>query len=261
MKDTLASIQGRFQNYVLDKSGPILEDIVSTPSISARQRMEVYENAYRLRLIETLADNFIGLKGLAGDEQFERIARCYIDAVPSTFRNIRWYGDQLSGFLAITAPWSQNPVFSEMALADWSILLAFDAPDADSITEQTILELPQQAWTRLGLEFHPCLQRVDVTHNVFKFRKQFINDSDDIQPPRAAGQPVPWLIWRKDLKQMYRSMDVDEAWAIDQARLGLSFPELCEGVCEWIDPEHAAARAAGFLKQWVSDGLIVGVRN
>ena len=55
-------------------------------------------------------------------------------------------------------------------------------------------------------------------------------------------------------------MEVDEAWALDQARAGLNFPELCEGLCEWIDAEHAANRAASFLKQWVVDGLIVGVK-
>ena len=186
MRDRLASLQSDFQNYVLDKSGPILNEIVSTPGLDASQRMEVYENAYRLRLIETLADNFLGLQGLAGDEQFEKIARHYIDAVPSTHKNIRWYGDQLAEFLARTSPWNQKIVLSEMAMADWCILLAFDAPDVPVINEQTIIDLPQRAWINLCLEFHPCLQRMDITHNVFKFRKQLINESEDIQTPQAA---------------------------------------------------------------------------
>ena len=260
MKPTLIEIQNNFQDYLLDQSQPIIAEIVSTPKIQAQTRMDVYENAYRLRLIETLTDNFIGLNGLAGDVQFEKIARQYIDAVPSTHKNIRWYGDHLASFLRDTTPWNTEPTLAEMADVDWHILLAFDAPNAVRIDEQTIMSLPAQAWESLRFDFHPSLNRLDVSHNVFKFRKQLLSESEDIAAPEKFEYLTAWVIWRHQLKQLYRSMDVDEAWALDQAMLGTSFPVLCEGLCEWIDPEHAAARAAGFLKQWVTDGLISAVK-
>ena len=259
MKPTLLEIQNNFQNYLLDQSTPIIEEIVSTPKIQAQTRMDVYENAYRLRLIETLADNFIGLNGLAGDVQFEKLARHYIDVVPSTHKNIRWYGDNLAAFLRDTAPWNTQPTLTEMADVDWHILLAFDAPNTARIDEQKIMSLPVEAWESLTFTFHPSLHRLDINHNVFKFRKQLISESDDITAPEKFEYLTAWIIWRHNLKQLYRSMEVDEAWAMDQAILGTRFPMLCEGLCEWIDPEHAAARAAGFLKQWVSDGLITAV--
>ena len=259
MKSSLIDIQQNFQNYLLDKSQPIIEEIISTPKISAQTRMDVYENAYRLRLIESLADNFIGLQGLTGDEQFDTLARDYIDAIPSVYKNIRWYGDRMVEFLSNQSPWKSQPVLAEMASADWNILLAFDSPDASCIDENAIMALPAQAWTSLKFEFHPSLKRVDVTHNVFKFRKQFLDESEEIVAPEKLDHLTTWLIWRYQLKQLYRSMDVDEAWAIEQALMGVPFPELCEGLCEWIDAEHAAGRAAGFLKQWVTDGLITQI--
>ena len=257
---TLVDIQNNFQNYLLDKSEPIIEEIVSTPKIEANTRMDVYENAYRSRLIDTLADNFIGLHGLAGDSQFEQIARQYIDVVPSRHKNIRWYGDQLASFLSTHKPWNTQPTLAEMADVDWHILLAFDAKNESRVDEQAIMALPVEAWESLTFIFHPSLNRLDVTHNVFKFRKQLISESDDIAAPEKFEHLTAWLIWRYQLKQLYRSMEVDEAWAMDQAILGTTFPDMCEGLCEWIDPEHAAARAAGFLKQWVSDGLITKIK-
>lgn len=218
--------------------------------------MDVYENAYRLRLIETLTDNFTGLHGLAGDDQFDKIARQYIDVVPSTHKNIRWYGDRMADFLRHHSPWNAKAVLAEMADVDWHILLAFDAPNTPRIEEQAIMALPVKAWESLKFGFHPSVSRLDVTHNVFKFRKQFINESREIEAPEKLPHLTGWVIWRHRLKQLYRSMQVDEAWAMDQAIQGTAFPDLCEGLCEWIDPEHAAARAAGFLKQWVNDGLI-----
>lgn len=256
---TLHELQRNFQNYLLDKSKPIIEEIVSTANINAQTRMDVYDNSYRLRLIDTLADNFIGLHGLVGHSQFEKIARQYIDAVPSTYKNIRWYGDQLADFLRNNNPWNTQRTLAEMADVDWHILLAFDAPNTSRVDEQAILALPVQAWESMTYIFHPSLSRLDVTHNVFKFRKQLISESEDIAAPEKFENLTAWVIWRYQLKQLYRSMDVDEAWAMDQALLGTNFPDLCEGLCEWIDPEHSAARAAGFLKQWVCDGLIATV--
>lgn len=256
MKPSLCEVQKNFQDYLLCKSQGIFTEIVSTAKVTAKTRMDVYDNAYRLRLIETLTDNFTGLHGLAGDIQFEQIARQYIDAVPSTHKNIRWYGDQLADFIRHQAPWSTKPVLAEMADVDWHILLAFDATDAPRVGESTILSMPVEAWQTLKLIFHPSLHRLDVTHNVFKFRKQIISESEDITAPEKFEHLTAWVIWRHQLKQLYRSMQVDEAWAMDQALAGARFPVICEGLCEWVDPEHAASRAATFLKQWVTDGLI-----
>ena len=38
------------------------------------------------------------LKAYIGDEIFDAIARDYIDAHPSVFRNVRWFGGHLADF-------------------------------------------------------------------------------------------------------------------------------------------------------------------
>jgi hypothetical protein len=58
----------------------------------------------------------------------------------------------------------------------------------------------------------------------------------------------------------YRSLDVDGGWALDSAMSGGSFENLCEGICEWIDEEHAPARIAGFLGNWINEGLLVNLK-
>ena len=58
-----------------------------------------------------------------------------------------------------------------------------------------------------------------------------------------------WVIWRQELKTYFRSLPVDEAWAIDTAVAGGTFTEICEGLTEWIDAQNVAVHAAGLLKQ------------
>jgi hypothetical protein len=78
---------------------------------------------------------------------------------------------------------------------------------------------------------------------------------------QRADYPQRWLLWRQDMKTHWRSLDVQEAWAIEQAGNGASFAEICEGLLEWIDEQQVALTGAGFLKQWVSDKLVTQIRQ
>jgi hypothetical protein len=67
------------------------------------------------------------------------------------------------------------------------------------------------------------------------------------------------VLWRRGLQHHWRSLAVDEAWALDAARRDVDFAGICEGLCEWIDASQVALRAAGMIKGWLNDGLIAGV--
>jgi len=45
---------------------------------------------------------------------------------------------------------------------------------------------------------------------------------------------------------------------MDALRDNRTFAEICTGVCEWVDEQHAATRVAGFIQTWIKEGLISG---
>ena len=53
----------------------------------------IYQHAYRARLVAALRDNHEVLALALGDDAFDAIAQAYIDAHPSRFASIRWFGD------------------------------------------------------------------------------------------------------------------------------------------------------------------------
>jgi len=69
-----------------------------------------------------------------------------------------------------------------------------------------------------------------------------------------------WVLWRSDLVVRWRSLSVDEAVALDAVRTGATFGEVCELLCEHVDPDSAGMHAASLLKRWLNDGLLAGVR-
>lgn len=251
----LARLQEDFQAYLLHHEQNMTDQVIGTAKADARERLAVYGNAYRLRLLAALETDFPALRALAGDPMFERLGRAYIDAHPSAHPSLRWFGRHMSDFLARTPPYATQPVLAEMAAFEWAQGEVFDAQDCGCVSVEAIATLAPEAWSSMHLVLHPSVRRLDLEWNVPPIWQ--IIDKNETPPALArAERAVSWLLWRRGLEIHWRSLEPDEAWALDACAKGQSFGELCEGLCQWIDESNAALSAAGMLKRWLIDGLI-----
>lgn len=256
---TLQRLQEDFQNYLLAGDVCMQPQVLDTQQVSAAERLAIYSDGYRLRLLEALDTDFPGLHTLLGDEEFDAMGRAYIAAHPSPYFSLRWYGARMHEFLHSTEPYSNYPVFADMAAFEWAKGEAFDAADGPIASVQDMAAIPPDAWPGLTFRPHASLRRLDLHWNVPMVWKAA--DAGEEPPPlEYAEHPIAWLIWRQDLLTYFRSLRVDEAWALDALMRGENFATLCEGLCEWIDAMHVAGHAAGLLKQWLMDGLIQEIR-
>lgn len=257
-RSRLRELQEQFHDHLLFGDNGIARRIVDTPRVHVSTRLGIYTDAYRLRLLEALQVDFPALHTLAGDEEFERIGRAYLKAHPSAHFSIRYFGRHLAWFLQRDERWRTLPVLHEMAAFEWALGLSFDAADSLPIGIEDMAAILADDWAHMRLELHPSLQRLELHWDV----PALWNAIDKQQPPRtptAADHPLAWMIWRRDLYSIFRSMSIDEAWAIDCLRRGENFAAMCEGLCEWIDETRVAAQAARYLHRWVQDGLVVRI--
>lgn len=169
----LASIQQVFQRRVLGAAAGIESHVLSSVGANAAERVAVYVDAYRSRLLESLGKDFPGVRRLLGDAEFERLGREYIDAHPSDTRSIRWFGRHLPALLRRTR--RDRPVVIEMADFEWQQGEVFDAPEAGRTTEAEFAAVPADAWPLMRLTFHPSMRRLDLAWNVVEYW-QAIND-------------------------------------------------------------------------------------
>ena len=258
MNTPLLQLQRDFQDFILDVRDSLGEHVADTGSVNISERIDVYHEAYHLRLTEALSADFGTLLALLGAEQFAGLARAYIARHPSAHPSIRWFGRELANFCSIERPWCEQDAVADVAAFDWAISLSFDAEDAAAIDESVMGTIPPDLWGEMRFSFHPSIQLVDLRWNVAALRGA--HDAAETLPTLAAGEhPVRWLIWRQQMQSMYRSLEVDEAVSLQSALQGHSFGQLCEGVCEWVDAEHAALHAAGMLRTWIVEGLVTDV--
>jgi hypothetical protein len=251
----LADLQREMQARVLRDDASALDAVVASADAGAGRRLRIYTHAYRARLAGVLRSDFPGLRALAGEDAFERLARAYVDATPSTHFNVRWYGARLAAFARAQAPWSARAELAEMAELEWKLGLAFDAADEPSLEFAALAALAPTDWPALRLRPHASLQHARLTRNVDAIRRAV--DREEVAP---ALEPLPgaqgWAAWRKESIVRHRRLEDDEAAALDALESGATFAELCAQLCRWHAAEDVAARAATLLRRWVEDGWI-----
>ena len=235
--------------------GTFDRSIVGTPEASSSERLNVYAKAYRLRLIEILGNDFIGLQALAGANQFEELCHNYIAETPSRTYNARWYGARLPLFLRTTEPWSKNLALSEMADLDWTIGLSFDAADEPHVSESDVAAISPSDWPEMRCRLHGSVRRLFNCWNVADIRRAI--DRGEASPPlRNSHVRKPWIVSRQELTVRYRQVEGDESDALDAVEQGLSFTDICEQLCEWHAPDVVAMRAATLFKAWIQNQWI-----
>lgn len=256
----LRQLQQELQRHLLGAHSVIAAAIVDAPPMPTVERLRIYRNAYQVRLIEALDETYPILHKLLGDELFVALGEAFIAAQPSVHRSIRWYGRELAEFMASNAPYAEQPILSEIGWFEWTLSEVFDAPDAQSLTRAALTAVDPAAWSSLKLRFHPSLRRLAFAWNTTAVWQAASHDETPPQPELAV-HPVPWLLWRQDLQNFFRSMDAVEAAALDLALQGDSFGEVCAALAAYLPENEIPLRAAGLLSGWADSGIIIEISS
>ncbi len=254
----LYRLQRELQSHLLGEPSSIADAIADAPPLPVADRLDIYRNAYRVRLIEALGDTYPVLHALLGDAVFVAMGEEFVAAYPSVHRSIRWYGAELSAFLTRCPPYAEQPILVELALLEWTLAGVFDAADAEPAPRAALSAVDPSAWSDLQFKFHPSLRRLHLHWNTAAVW-QAMSREETPPDPACADHPASWLLWRQNLQNYFRSMAADEAEALDSALRGATFGEICEALAEWLPDDEIPLRAATLLGAWADSGIIVGI--
>ena len=254
---SLGELQSRFQQAVLAE-----ED---SPGLFLAEGGEVagglglYLMAYRARLLSALHDNFPVLKSALGDAAFADLARDYINAHPSSFRSIRWYGDALVAFLDADPERLPHPALADLARKDWAMRGAFDAQDASTLSLSDLAALAPQDWPQHHFVPVPSLCMLELEWNIEPIWRA-LSENAEAQTEEPEPLSHVLLVWRPELDCLWRSAETVEVAALNALAKGANFAECCTAIAE-TGASDPAATAAGLLQRWVLDGMLQNDRR
>jgi hypothetical protein len=148
---TLLEVQRRMARAIMqrltdaDRIAPKTDARYIKPNsrLTSRERLEIYSRNYWFRVLDSLYDDFPGLRAVLGRQAFHRLSTAYLADCPSRSFTLRNLGSRLEEWLR------DHPEFAgknyalaiDMVRLEWAHIEAFDNPAENVLEPEDLLEL------------------------------------------------------------------------------------------------------------------------
>ena len=227
-------------------------------TLDATGRLEIYANAYFHRILGVLAADFPALRDALGAAAFHDLVTSYILVTPSRHPSLRYAGLGMPNFIAshyaASGIRARSPWAAELARFEWARVDAFDAADRPVLARETLALLAPEKFGSLVLCLGPWAQICAFEHPVDRLWALATRGEKIIAV--APTRSTSLLVWRKKEAVVHRRVEPLEEAALTLLGVGTRFDSLCEWAATETGESEAPAQAAGWLEQWIADGLL-----
>jgi len=263
MTNTLAQRQQQLlaymQGHTAKSEDDICQHIVQQGKVATAQRLGIYQNAYNVRLKETIDTDHQILGRYLGDDLYEQMMEEFIALCPSQHFSLRHFADPLPDFLNGQPPFNEHPQIAELARFERLLLSAFDARDAKRATLDQLTQLEQDKWPNIKLRFHPSVQLFVSQWNVVNMWQQLKQDQT---PPEPVQEKNAWLVWRNQERfTEFRPVDNIAVAMLEMFQRGKNFADVCQALLEHLPEKEVSPTALNILLNWFEQGLIQYIKS
>lgn len=252
----LARLQQQFVAFLQGQQSDFPVLIGDQPPVATDIRLNIYQNAYRMRLRETIDNDHPMLGKYLGDEFYDILVANYIDTYPSKVKSLRYFCDAIPTLLAEQKPFAEHPILSPLAAFERALLTAFDAADAATIGINDLASLPGEQWPDITLSFHPSVSIFEEPINAVATWQHLKSDKNP-PAPLAHELPLYWLIWRTpDRLTEFRNITAPEMVLLNHFVNGGNFADGCDALAEYLPVDEIPQFAVQYLQQWLTNGLV-----
>ncbi|MGB1296661.1 MAG: putative DNA-binding domain-containing protein [Psychrobium sp.] len=252
----LARLQQQFVAFLQGQESQFPELIGDQPPVPTDVRLNIYHNAYRMRLRETIDNDHPILGKYLGDELYDLMVAKYIDTYPSKVKSLRYFCDAIPQLLAEQAPFNEHPVLSQLAAFERALLSAFDAADSSVIAIEQLANLPPEQWPAIKLRFHSSVAVFEESLNTVEIWQHLKSEQTPPAPVKHQYDQF-WLLWRTQKRLTeFRSVSAPEVELLRHFINGGQFDGGCEKLSEYLPVDEVPQYAVQYLQQWLTNGLV-----
>lgn len=226
--------------------------VAEAPPAGRARRLEIYADAYFLRLSDNLASDFPSLRAALDEDAFRRLCADFLSRHPSRSPVAGLVGKPLPAFLKGQAAVQRAPWLTDAAALDWAVLEALQSDRSAPLDAQALGAVPGDAWPRVRLHLDATVRLLDVAWPVERAW------TARLEGRRAARplMPVPGtlLIWRDEDWARVRRLPPLEALALRSLQKGEPLGQALRRVAA-----AGGADTSPWLASWARDGVLKGV--
>jgi hypothetical protein len=222
-------------------------------------QLEIYRQQFWLRHTASLVEDFPGVGGILGQEQWEPLVESYLERSHPLGWTLRDLGRHFPEHIA-TAEVSHRELCHDMARLEWCFIELFDAPDSAPLDLAKLAALPPGAIEQARFRLNPALRQLEVDYPVAQLRLTLLdkNQHEPVAIPEREHQYL--VLYRGSNRRLYHHPTSHEAFVLlHELSQGEPLLLACEKTLQRLP--HAAERleqgVGAWFQDWVRRGWIV----
>jgi hypothetical protein len=244
--------------------------IAPNSSLTAFERLEIYNRQYWYRVLGALAEDFPALRAVVGSTAFEALSVAYLMAHPSRSFSLRNLGSKLAEWLANNPRWAgrRHRLAVDVVRIEWAFVESFDSAERTPLTLDQIATL--DGGSRLALQPHLQLIALDYPADdlvlALHDREKRQTSEAGVKHEESASAPAKlprlrrratWLAsHRVDLSVYYRRLQREEFTTLAAIRRDLPLVEAIEA--GFLDSRTPESQRPQRVREWFANWAELG---
>jgi hypothetical protein len=242
--------------------------IVPNEKMRPHQRMQIYNQQYWWRLLNTMHTNFPFLTRLFGYHAFnEEIAIPYLLDFPPNTWMLSFIGKNLPNWIKENYKKSDLPLIQNAAMLDWAFTDSYLAPQYPQLDLSSLKEGEDPShFLSYTFYLQPHAHLFKWDYNLFTFREQFMEKDVNYwtehrfpKLPKVKGTTYSYVLYRNiNNKISFKEITHGEYFLLDLFKKGATIEAACEAVEEQENSlyESVATNLQQWLQSWIQMGIL-----
>jgi hypothetical protein len=268
---TLLEVQRRMAHAILepltgsDRIAPKTDAAFIKPNdrLTAIERLEIYSRSYWFRVLDSLYDDFPGLRMVIGQRAFHGLSRAYLAECPSRSFTLRNLGSRLEDWLRRNPRYagSRHALALDMVRLEWAHIEAFDNASEKVLGPEDLLELGP----RFRAALQPYIRLLTLQYPVDDLRIQVNRASDERGAASNAAlkqkhhdmtkrvslsnrEQIFLAVHRRNFMVYYRRIEAEEYRLLSALRDGQPIARAIR--CAFEDSSASTEEQQSMLEKW-----------
>ena len=226
--------------------------------LTGAERIAIYGDAYRARLVECLADDYPALQYALGDDAFEASCLRYIARHPSESPNLNAFGQHMASFCR-TEEEPARLFEADLAALEWAMVEVLHAASPEKLDLATLATIPADRWAGARFLLGGAVRVFEFAYPVNAFFQAFRTDQAPFVPEPGWSATAVFrdgmTIWRMDLS---RAMHALLTMLSSGTPLGAALDNLASS---GRITEEEGALVMVWFRDWVSHGFFARIET
>lgn len=265
LADVQAFLASAFRREAHVWDDPALEaacalHVTGNDRLSPDEQVDIYRRQFWLRHVDSMIEDYPGLRFVLGDDGFERFAHAYLAAYPPKTPSLRDLGADVLAFAATYDGFGdRRGVALDMLRYEHAFVDLFDGADVPPLDPAKLAAMPEDGWEKARIKLHPLLVRMSLEHPVNRLRTALKREEPDLALP--APEPVLLVLYRELYTVTYREIEPLAFRLLDELARGKPLVGACEALASAGDAkaDELEAKVGAWFQQWTADRWIVDV--